>query len=275
MRCRSYLPFCALCYPLVLVALQPGCSSSSGLLFRPPPHRLLERAEVISQGTIGQDGLPRELLRSVLPEYRVQPGDALLIESRDREQAIPVAADQTVMPDGTVHLGRYGPIVVAGMTVTEIEQAVSDRIRAETAPEQNEEAPRATVRLIDPQGQVYYVLGEVNAPGSFPVIGRETVLDAIVAAGGLADNADRHRIIFTRPSEDADFPFVRLICYRQIVQLGDTSTNFQIEPGDRVFVASQTCTRSIFATFFPHVGDRCSRCDGAACASCCPSSCSP
>lgn len=274
MRRWLYVPSCAIWSLPVAAAVLLGCSSSSGLLFRPPPHRLLERAEAVSQASLGRDGLPRELFRSVLPEYRVQPGDALLIESRDRDRAIPVAADQTVMPDGTIHLGQYGPIVVAGMTVTEIEQAVSDRIHSETPSDPNEEIPQAIVRLIDPQGQVYYVLGEVNAPGSFPVIGRETVLDAIVAAGGLSDNADRHRIIFARPSKDTEFPFVRLICYRQIVQLGDTSTNFQIEPGDRVFVASQTCTRSIFATFFPHVGDRCSRCDNAVCASCRRSTCS-
>lgn len=273
MRRRTYLPTCATRCLLVLSTGLAGCSPSSGLFFRPPPHRLLERAEAISQGTIGQDGLPRELFRSVLPEYRVQPGDALLIESRNRDQSIPVAADQTVMPDGTIHLGQYGPIVVAGMTVTEIERAVSDRIQAEAPLEPDAAAPQATVRLIDPQGQVYYVLGEVNAPGSFPVIGRETVLDAIVAAGGLTDSADRHRVIFTRPTEDGQYPFVRLICYRHIVQLGDTSTNFQIQPGDRVFVASQTCTRSIFSTFFPHVGDRCTRCDATACASCRPASC--
>lgn len=92
-----------------------------------------------------------------------------------------------------------------------------------------------------PQSKVYYVLGEVNAPGSFPLIGRETVLDAIVAAGGLTNRADHCDIILSRPSCPDDCRIVLPICYDQIVQLGDTSTNYQIMPGDRIFVATRSC----------------------------------
>ena len=35
------------------------------------------------------------------------------------------------------------------------------------------------------------------------------------------------------------------VCYRHIVQLGDTTTNYQIMPGDRVFVATRSCQDSI------------------------------
>src|SRR4029453_9400152 len=57
-----------------------------------------------------------------------------------------------------------------------------------------------TVRLGTRDSKVYYVLGEVNAPGAFPLRGRETVLDGIVAAGGLNSNASRNNIILSRPT---------------------------------------------------------------------------
>ena len=97
-----------------------------------------------------------------------------------------------------------------------------------------------TVRLINRVSKVYYVLGEVNAPGSFPVQGRETVLDAIITAGGLTDRASRRNIILSRPTEPHGCRIVLPICYREIVQLGDTATNYQIAPGDRIFVPTRT-----------------------------------
>src|SRR5205823_5117681 len=97
-----------------------------------------------------------------------------------------------------------------------------------------------TVRLVNRVSKVYYVLGEVNAPGAFPVAGRETVLDALVAAGGLNSRASQYRIILSRPSTPCACRVVLPVCYRNIVQLGDTSTNYQIQPGDRVFVPART-----------------------------------
>lgn len=35
------------------------------------------------------------------------------------------------------------------------------------------------------------------------------------------------------------------ICYREIVQVGDTSTNYQIAPGDRIYVPTRTFTEEL------------------------------
>src|SRR5206468_5704577 len=132
-------------------------------------------------------------------------------------------------------LGRYGHVVAAGKTVEEIAISVRSAVEA-----QSKEAGPITVRLINRVSKVYYILGEVNAPGSFPVQGRETVLDAILAAGGLTDRASRQNIILSRPSPPNACRMVLPICYSEIVQLGDTSTNYQIAPGDRVYVPTRT-----------------------------------
>ena len=102
-----------------------------------------------------------------------------------------------------------------------------------------------TVRLVTRQSKVYYVLGDVNAPGAFPLAGRETVLDAILAAGGLTDRASRANIILSRPTPPDNCRVVLPICYLEIVQLGDTSTNYQIAPGDRIYVPTRTMWEEI------------------------------
>ena len=102
------------------------------------------------------------------------------------------------------------------------------------------------VRLIGRNSKVYYVLGQVNAPGSFPLQGRETVLDGLVAAGGLNVRASRSNIILSRPTAPDSCRIVLPVCYRQIVQLGDTTTNYQLQPGDRIYVPGQSVCESIF-----------------------------
>ena len=97
------------------------------------------------------------------------------------------------MPDGTIQLGKYGRLQVAGKTVDEIEAAVKAQI-------DTKEAEVFTVRVVTRQSKVYYVLGEVNAPGAYQLSGRETVLDAVLAAGGLTGRASRDNIILDRPT---------------------------------------------------------------------------
>jgi polysaccharide export outer membrane protein len=97
-----------------------------------------------------------------------------------------------------------------------------------------------TVRLVNKESALFYVMGEVNAPGSYPLVGHETVLDAIIAAGGLSDRSNDHKVILTRPQANGQPRAILPICYQQILQLGDVSTNYQLMPGDRIYVPSMT-----------------------------------
>ena len=139
------------------------------------------------------------------------------------------------MPDGTITLGPYGRPIVAGKSLDEIEAMIRALVTIQT-----KEPARIAVRLVSRQSKVFYVLGEVNAPGAFPLSGRETVLDGILMAGGLNDRASRRDIILSRPTRPDDCRIVLPVCYREIVQIGDTTTNYQLAPGDRIFVPSKT-----------------------------------
>lgn len=222
----------------VLVAgLLAGCSVTpgGGVTLFPTGHFLLDRTQEIAAMAPQPAMLPRELQKTVLADYYVEPGDVLLVEPESFDSPLRFPSDQTVLADGTIDLGRYGRLVVAGRTLEQIETEVRQAVEAV------EEGQAAiNVRLISPQGAVYYVLGEVNSPGSFPLIGRETTLDAILAAGGLTDRASSCNIILSRPTPPDGCRVVLPICYRQITQLGDTATNYQIMPGDRIYVATRT-----------------------------------
>lgn len=120
---------------------------------------------------------------------------------------------------------------------------------------------RVSVRVTNWDSKKIYVLGDVNSPGSFPFIGNETVLDAIIEAGGLGTKANHHNIIVSRPSSCGECRTVMKVCYDQIVQLGDTSTNYQLMPGDRVFVPSLTFMDDLKQSF-TFQDQKCPRCAG-------------
>ena len=119
---------------------------------------------------------------------------------------------------------------------------------------------RISVRLTNWDSKKIYVLGEVNSPGSFVYQGNETVLDAIIEAGGIGSKANHHAIIVSRPSDCGDCRTVMKICYDQIVQLGDASTNYQLRPGDRVYVPSLSFMDDLRQTLCPFRNDHCPRC---------------
>jgi polysaccharide export outer membrane protein len=94
------------------------------------------------------------------------------------------------------------------------------------------------------------------------------VLDAIMAAGGMTDKASPCNIVLSRPSAPCGCRTVIPICYKRIVQQGDTTTNFQVMPGDRIYIA----TRTLWESLFPIYNSRdCPTCRGKQCA--CPGAC--
>jgi polysaccharide export outer membrane protein len=236
---RGFRGWVAAAGALLLAAT--GCTSSgnSFTLF-PVGNQLIDTAKDVRATTPAP--LPRELEKRPLEAYIVEPGDGLLIVPSELDSPVRLPSDQVVLPDGSIDLGKFGRIMVAGKTVPEIEGIVN-RVVADKSKDKDKEKDQPpvgfiNVRLVNRVSKVYYVLGEVNTPGSFPLQGRETVLDGILAAGGLNAKASRKNIILVRPSPPDGCRTVLAICYPEIVQLGDTSTNYQLRPGDRIYVAT-------------------------------------
>lgn len=261
---QHYQSLRALPFTLLLLALfTTGCTGPGGFTLFPAGNFLLRSTKDLSRSVPPNTVVPRELDKTVLSAYVIQPGDVLLVEPVQLDSALRFPADQTVLPDGSIDLGRFGRLIVAGRTLEQIESDVAAAVRAV-----EKEGGAVNVRLINPQSAVYYVLGEVSSPGSYPFVGRETVLDAILAAGGLTDRASVCNIILSRPSAPCGCRTVIPICYNKIVQQGDTTTNYQVMPGDRIYVATRTLWESLFP--FSNCRD-CPKCRGKTCA--CPSGC--
>ncbi|MBL8815184.1 MAG: polysaccharide biosynthesis/export family protein [Planctomyces sp.] len=153
-----------------------------------------------------------------------------------------VAGPHLVRPDGTVGLGIYGSVYVTGMTLNEAKLAIEQHLA------QHIHNPQISVDVLAYNSKVYYVIADGGGAGesvvTLPCTGNETVLDAIAKVQGLPTVASKSHIWIARPSADACGPDQILqVDWNAIAQGAQTGTNYQVLPGDRIYVkASQFIT---------------------------------
>ncbi|CAN5914775.1 hypothetical protein BH23PLA1_BH23PLA1_11290 [soil metagenome] len=212
---------------------------------------------------IARSNIPSELEKTSMPEYVVEPPDLIRIEVLEALPGRPITGERLVRPDGTISLDFYGDIYVAGLTPTEIKEKVIIHLRQfipdETLglfeidpddPSQYKEIPpeesdRVFVDVSAYNSKVYYVQGDVNAPGRLVHTGNETVLDALNYVGGLLPTAAPQNIRLVRPAPPGGCcTQVLPVNYAAIVNVGDTTTNYQLMPGDRIVVYRDPIVRT-------------------------------
>jgi polysaccharide export outer membrane protein len=77
------------------------------------------------------------------------------------------------------------------------------------------------------------IVGEAAKPQSVPYRQQMTILDVMIAAGGLTDFADGNGAVLVRGSEGGKQYSVRL---KDLLKRGDISANVAVKPGDIVIV---------------------------------------
>ncbi len=247
----------------LLMLFSTGCSSL-GLSLWPAQFPLLNQTREFAAASPVPSGMAHELAKQPIETYYVEPGDRLLIEPVRFDSEFRTAGDQLVQVDGSIDLGRFGRLRAAGMTVEDIEIGVEERLV-----QMGVDREQINVQLIEANASEIYVLGEVGSPGSYALNGNETVLDAIVMAGGLTSRASPCDIILVRPTLPNECRVVQRVCYRQITQLGDVTTNYQLQPGDRVVIGSRTLREEL--AFWKQT-NACECCSRSRCIECEPSS---
>jgi polysaccharide export outer membrane protein len=175
-----------------------------------------------------QDAVFRHLKR-VLREPQVS---LTLAQAAGQQQ---VAGEHLVGPDGTINLGTYGNVYVTGMTLAEAKEAIESQL------DKFLDAPLVSVDVFSYNSKVYYVITEGAGQGDnvarFPVTGNETVLDAIAQINGLSKLSSKE-IWIARPAPSGiGCDQVLPVDIDAIMRGGATATNYQLLPGDRVFIA--------------------------------------
>jgi polysaccharide biosynthesis/export protein len=151
------------------------------------------------------------------------------------EAAQPVTNQYVVAADGRINLRKYGTVSVMGKTIDEARQAIEKHLAKFFV------SPEVSVNVQGYNSQVYYVITDGAGLGDnvrrIPITGNETVLDAVAAVGGLSQLSSKKMWIARPAVANAEKGTVLNVDYEGITQRGATATNYQILPGDRLFIA--------------------------------------
>jgi polysaccharide biosynthesis/export protein len=179
---------------------------------------------------------PGELRKVSQSAYIIEPPDELEISA---QPPVPELGQGTfiVQADGNVDLGFAGDAYLSGLTLAEAEERIAiqlnDAARVQTP--KPAKPYRVSVKLATSQSKYYYVLGTVATQGKFKANANDTVMDAILQAG-LKSNSLPEKAYLVRPHPLGGADQVYKIDWFGIRDRGDTLTNYQVFPGDRVVV---------------------------------------
>jgi polysaccharide export outer membrane protein len=247
--------FLAVAIVASLLALLGGVGCHHSHLHQAGHHDLGAGVMVPPPGAV-----PRELDKITLPPYVIEAPDQLLIEvvQRSEVEGKPVTLGLPVQPvsgsfhvrlDGTVGLGFWGSVPVSGLTLDQAAEAIRNQSVHNPTLRDFRTKPESVIVIIDVlayNSKRYYVIfdGGGFAAGeqvlSFPITGSETVLDAMSNVSGLPDVASKRNIWVARRTPHPGQPWQILpVDWVGLSQHGITTTNYQIMPGDRIYVKAQ------------------------------------
>jgi polysaccharide export outer membrane protein len=161
-----------------------------------------------------------------VPDYRVHPGDKLIVGVYDDPKLLP--QEITVAPDGKISYPMVGVLIAGGKTVEQVRTEMEARLKKYISD------PIATVIVTDVKGNVVYVIGQVTKPGSITMNPTINVLQALSIAGGGNPYAKLDGIIVIRSTGGTQrvLPFR----YGQVASGKDLQQNIDLESGDVVVV---------------------------------------
>ena len=133
-----------------------------------------------------------------------------------------------VRPDGKIALPLLGDVAAQGLTPSQLAANITDRLRKYMSD------PRVNVNVSAVNSRRYYILGEVNHTGVFPLLNDMSVLQALSTAGGLTPYAKTKKIYVLRNTngKQETYPFN----YNDVVKGRRMEQNIALKPGDTIMV---------------------------------------
>jgi polysaccharide export outer membrane protein len=140
-----------------------------------------------------------------------------------------------------VNLGTYGSVYVTGLTIEEARSAIEEQLTEYL------DNPQVVVDIFAYNSKKYYVVTQGAGFGdnvtTAPITGNETVLDAVATIGGLSQLSSK-KIWIARPAPNGvGCEQILPVNWDDITQGASTATNYQMLPGDRLFIAEDPYLR--------------------------------
>ena len=154
-------------------------------------------------------------------KYLIGAEDVLFIKVwREPDYSLPAM----VRPDGKITMPLIGEVQAGGLTPIQLTKSLTELLSKQI------NSPEVTVFVTDVRSKKYYIDGEVNRSGSFPLITPTTVLEALSNANGFREFASPSKIRILRGTTVLKFNWKEVTAGKKMEQ------NIFVENGDHIIV---------------------------------------
>jgi polysaccharide export outer membrane protein len=157
-------------------------------------------------------------------QYRIGPEDLLHISVWGNEE---LTNDVVVRPDGKISIPLLQDVQAEGLTARELAGVIHQKLLAYI------KDPNVSVIVKEINATKISVIGYVVRPGTFPLRGDLSVLQALSQAGGFTPFASPRKIKLIRKKDGKTE--VRVINYYRMINKGGEG-DYLLKPGDTIVV---------------------------------------
>lgn len=158
--------------------------------------------------------------------YRIGSGDVLEIVTWKEPDFSREAV--LVRTDGYISFPLLNDVRAAGLTPTDLKKSLEASLKAYVS------NPEVTVTVVESGSQRFYILGEVEETGEYPLAKHLTVLQAFALAGGFTEWASKDEILLLR-KENGKNVTIR-VDYKEIADGKNLDQNVPIKADDTIIV---------------------------------------
>jgi polysaccharide biosynthesis/export protein len=200
------------------MVLLSACSTMNGLGLNGKSSNSLPQAQFVSAN------------EGPSADYVIGPLDQLnIFVWRNPE----LSTNVRVRPDGRITVPLIEDLAATGQTPSQLSKAIEDKLKTYI---QN---PIVSVIVTDFQGpfaQQVRVVGQASKPSAIPYRSNMTLLDVMIAVGGLTDFAAGNRARLIRYDTTAGLQREYAVKIDRLLKDGDIKANVRIEPGDVIII---------------------------------------
>lgn len=164
-------------------------------------------------------------------EYTIGPLDEITIHVWRNPE---LSADKVrVRPDGRLTIPLVQDIPAVGKTSTQLQEYIAGELSKYI------EQPIVSVIVNTPEGnftQQVRIIGATGQPASLPYRANMTVLDAMIAVGGLNEFAAGNRAKLIRLNHDTGVQAEYRLRLSDLIRKGDATANVMLKPGDTIII---------------------------------------
>lgn len=130
-----------------------------------------------------------------------------------------------IRPDGKITLNFIGEVMALGFTPLELSDTIKEKLKKYIVD------PDVSVAVTSINSKKFYIQGEINKPGTYPLISPTRILEALVNAGGFKDFSNPKRIVIMHADGERD-----KFNYKEVMAGKHMEQNIFVRPGDIILI---------------------------------------